>query len=123
MEKNNYSRKQFLQTTGAVAAGTLFASPMLSFAKKVNGAKTKLALVGTGVRGVAMYGRDLLRNYGDYVELVGLCDTNPGRLAYASEYIGAGCPVFTDLEQMLALPLVTDTYICNRFIIVKKINI
>lgn len=61
----------------------------------------KIAVVGMGVRGVAMYGRNLVRNYGDYVELVGICDTNPGRLEYASGYVGAGCPTFTNLDEML----------------------
>ena len=48
-----------------------------------------------------MWGRDLVENYSDYIEFVGLCDINPGRLQYAKEYIGADCPVFTDFEEMM----------------------
>src|SRR5690625_5648671 len=54
-----------------------------------------------GVRGVSMYGRNLVSRYPDHIEMVGICDTNPGRLKYASEYVGAGCPTFTRLDEML----------------------
>ncbi len=96
-------RRKFITSTGAVAAGTLLFNPVNSMAagSSVPQAKKRLALVGTGVRGIGMYGRDLLRNYSDYVEMVGLCDINPGRLRFADEAIGAGCPIFTDLEEMI----------------------
>jgi predicted dehydrogenase len=100
---SNLSRRDFMVTTGKVSAGIL-AGGALASAQGVVGAskKPRFALVGTGVRGVAMYGRDLVRGYGDYLELAGICDSNPGRLAYASEYIGAGCPTFVSLEEMLS---------------------
>ena len=63
--------------------------------------KRKVALVGTGIRGVTMFGRNLLRDYGQYIDMVGLCDINPGRLKFAHEYIGAQCPVFTDLKELI----------------------
>lgn len=107
MSKNNFTRRKFIETTGVALGGSLFASPILSNPssktpkkRKKNG-KMKIALVGTGVRGVAMYGKYLVDNYGDNVEHVGICDTNPGRLDYAYDYIGADCPMFTNLDEML----------------------
>ena len=41
------------------------------------------ALVGTGILGIGMWGRDVVGGYADVVEFVGLCDINPGRLAFA----------------------------------------
>jgi predicted dehydrogenase len=43
----------------------------------------------------------VVRDYAADVELVALCDINPGRLAYAKGYIGSDCPTFTDFGAML----------------------
>ncbi len=96
-------RRKFITSTGAAAAGALLINPVsaMTTSHRSARAKKRLGLVGTGVRGIGMFGRDLLRNYSDYVELVGLCDTNPGRLRVADEAIGAGCPTFTSLEEMV----------------------
>lgn len=96
------NRRKFLASTG-VAAGAIIVNPITGMAASNNpkSKKRRIALVGTGIRGVNMFGRDLLKNYSDYVELVGLCDTNPGRLKYAAGYMGVTCPVFTDLEEMI----------------------
>jgi predicted dehydrogenase len=110
-EKNQIDRRQFLRATGAAAVGgALFSTPLA--AQKPAGLqdaldavagrrKMRVALVGTGVRGAAMYGRQLLRGYGDHIDMVGVCDSNPGRLQYARGYIGTRAPAFTDLRQML----------------------
>ena len=45
------------------------------------GRKTRYALVGTGSRAV-MYIDPIVTRFKDSCELVGICDTNPGRLAY-----------------------------------------
>jgi predicted dehydrogenase len=97
------TRRQFIQTGGAAAmGGVLFANPLFGATTKSAGrARTRVALAGTGVRGIAMYGRNLLRDYGDVVEMVGVCDQNPGRLRYGHQYIGSDCPAFTDVETML----------------------
>jgi len=97
------SRRKFLRTTGAAAVGSAaLGSPLLARAmQQAPAEKKRFALVGTGVRGVSMYGRAMLAQFGDYVDLVGLCDQNPGRVAYAKEYIGTEAPTFTDLSQML----------------------
>ena len=92
-------RRKFLgYTAGASAA--LMLNPYRSWAS-VPGPKTKLALVGTGHRGSAFWGADLLKSFGDTVEFVGLCDHNPGRLEYVQKSMGVRCPVFTNYDQML----------------------
>ncbi len=105
-ENNTFTRKQFIGTAGAALGGSLLTGPVFSktnakSGKKNRNDKMRVAVVGMGVRGVAMYGRDLVRHYADHVEIVGICDTNPGRLEYASEFVGAGCPIFTRLDEML----------------------
>ncbi len=46
-------------------------------------AKKSIALVGTGIRGTIFWGAALNEKFGDLIEFVGLCDINPGRVAYA----------------------------------------
>lgn len=104
MTKNNLklSRREFLSTAGKAAVGAALARPASGLmAGNLAAKKTRLAIVGTGVRACGMFGRDLLRDYSDYVEIVGLCDINPGRVKYAKKYIGAQCSTFTDLDKML----------------------
>lgn len=100
---NHVSRRRFIHTTGAAAlGGTLLANPALAaVARPVRREKMRVALVGTGVRGVALWGRNLLREYGDIVEMVGVCDQNPGRLRVGREHIGVDCPMFVDVDEML----------------------
>jgi predicted dehydrogenase len=98
-------RRKFLASSG-VAAGALLVNPVSGMtapkaSKFSRERKRKLALVGTGIRGVTMFGRDLVRDYGEYIDLVGLVDINPGRLKFADGFIGAGCPINTDLEEMI----------------------
>jgi len=93
-------RREFLATAGA-ASGALMVSPFSILSAKPPKTKTRLALVGTGVRGTSMWGKNLVENYSDHVEFVGLCDINPGRLEYAKNYIGVTCPTFTDFSEMI----------------------
>ena len=96
------NRRKFLANSGALAAGAMILNPASLMAKDTfQKNKKRIALVGTGDRGTSMWGRRVLDNYSDYVEMVGLCDINHGRLEYAKEYIGCSCPVFTNLEQMI----------------------
>ena len=100
---SNQSRRDFIAMSGSFLAGSFFIHPVAQALDLVGSkdGKMKLALVGTGIRGTTMFGRDVLRSYGELVEFVGLSDINPGRLAYAKKFIGANCPVFTDFDQML----------------------
>lgn len=94
-------RRQFLRNsaffTAAMAAGQ--ASALAAWRSAT--AARRIALVGTGVRGTSLWGKNLVDNYGEHVEFVGLCDINPGRLAYGKDYIGADCPTFTDFAEMM----------------------
>lgn len=100
LSKKAISRRDFIKTTSATFAGSMLASPALASAMQTR-RKKKVALVGTGIRGITFWGRFLQDEYGDVVEFVGLSDINPGRLAYAKEYIGADCPTFTNFDEML----------------------
>ena len=96
MEK---SRRSFLKSISLLSAGISF--PLTSFNFGLGKEKLKLALVGTGIRGTSFWGKRLLEEYNEILEFVGLCDNNPGRLAYAKKYIGTECPVFSDFEKMI----------------------
>jgi predicted dehydrogenase len=61
----------------------------------------RVALVGTGHRGAGTWGRELLANCRQWVELVGLADTNSLRLERARTAIGTNAPTFTDAAEML----------------------
>jgi len=101
MEKAFHAnRRQFLATAGAITAGAVFSNPISAVAQSVKG-KMRLAMVGTGVRGTSFWGRNVVKNYANETEFVGLCDLNPGRLEYALEYMGIKCPVFTGFEEMI----------------------
>ncbi len=64
--------------------------------------KHRVAIVGTGHRGTSMWGKELLAGWSDEVEMVGLCDINPLRLARAREAMGAAeAPLYTDFDTML----------------------
>ena len=93
------SRRTFLKSVSMLAAGT--ALPLNSFAFGLGDKKLKITLVGTGIRGNSFWGKRLVDKYSEILEFVGLCDINPGRLAYAKEYIGAKCPTFSDFEKMI----------------------
>jgi predicted dehydrogenase len=64
--------------------------------------KRRVALVGTGHRGAGTWGRELIANCGEWVELVGLSDTNSMRLESARAAIGFDASAFTDCAEMLA---------------------
>jgi len=98
-------RRKFLASTG-LAVGAMMVSPLAGVSGQIEPQKTirgkrRFALVGTGIRGVNMFGRDLMRDYGQYLNMVALVDINPGRLRFADGFIGAGCPIFTNLEEMI----------------------
>ncbi|MCD7932945.1 MAG: Gfo/Idh/MocA family oxidoreductase [Tannerellaceae bacterium] len=100
------NRRNFLTAT-TIAAGSLLVNPNPirsmempeSLSRKAG--KMKVALIGTGSRGVGMWGIDILKNYPDQIEYVGLCDSNEGRLNTAKQMMQVSCPVFKDFEQML----------------------
>ncbi|MFT3679511.1 MAG: Gfo/Idh/MocA family oxidoreductase [Ferruginibacter sp.] len=92
-------RRKFIQYTAASGAA-LMLNPFQTFADSKN-KKTKLALVGTGHRGSGFWGQTLLKNYGKHIEFTGLCDINPGRLAYVKKILDVKCPAFINYDEML----------------------
>lgn len=106
MIMNKISRRHFLAATGAITGAALL-NPLSGVAaetaeaSKVVGKKLRLAIVGTGGRGTSMWGYDLMKSYPDYIEFVGLCDKNEGRVETGKKIIGASCPTYTDFEKMM----------------------
>jgi hypothetical protein len=84
----------------AAASGAAVASLVPGAAQGAS-KRRRYAIVGTGVRGVGMWGRPLVERYSDVLEFVGLCDVNPLRVEAARKAIGASCPSFTSLDAML----------------------
>ena len=64
-------------------------------------AKKRIALVGTGVRGLGMWGKPVIRDYKEFIQFVGLCDINPGRVQTGKEMLGVDCATYTDIDKML----------------------
>jgi predicted dehydrogenase len=94
-------RRDFLITMGAAAGASVINPSALFAAENGAGEKRRIALVGTGIRGISLWGKTLIQRYSDRLKFVGLCDINPGRLAFAKQYIGVDCPTFTDFEEMM----------------------
>jgi predicted dehydrogenase len=100
------SRREFLDTTSRLAAGAAFGGAIdpLGFAGRKlsrSSAKLRLAVVGTGIRFTRAWGTELLKEQGDRVEIVGLCDINPKRMAASKRLVGIDAPTFTDVGEML----------------------
>ena len=95
--RNSRTRRDFVRTTGGALAASVVAGP--SLAAQAAG-KRRYAIVGTGIRGTTMWGRQVAEGYSDVVDFVGLCDTNPKRLEASKGMMGVSCPTFTDFDRM-----------------------
>ncbi len=93
------TRRNFLRAVSLLAAGSMMPLPSSAFG--LGGKKIRVALVGTGVRGINFWGKRLVDTYPDLIDYVGLSDINPGRLAYGKTYMGVDCPVFLDFTTMI----------------------
>lgn len=63
--------------------------------------KKRYALVGTGGRGVYMYAKPIVERYGDWAELVAMCDINPKRLELAGNIIRRKISTYINFDKML----------------------
>lgn len=103
--KSNISRRDFLKTSGVIAGSSLISSNLgASSIEDIpfeSNKKITVALVGTGSRGIFMWGKDLVDSYSNYIEFVGLCDINEGRVETGKRMIGVSCPTYTDFEKMM----------------------
>ncbi|MBC7850786.1 MAG: Gfo/Idh/MocA family oxidoreductase, partial [Chitinophagaceae bacterium] len=73
-------------------------TPMLPV---IPSAKTKIAMVGTGHRGIGMWGTPVIQEYMNTIEFAGLCDINPGRVETAKKMLGLNCATYTDFDKMM----------------------
>ena len=89
------TRRDFVTAATGAAAATLVAGRAGAAVRR------RYAIVGTGVRGVGMWGRPLVERYADVLEFVGLCDVNPLRAEAARKQIGVSCPTFTSLDALI----------------------
>jgi predicted dehydrogenase len=98
MSEQGITRREFVSTATGAAVGTILtaSSPVLRAQ-----AKRRYAIVGTGVRGIGMWGTPIARRYADAVEFVGLSDINPIRLETAKKSMGVSCPTFTSFDEMM----------------------
>jgi predicted dehydrogenase len=101
--KRDLSRREFLTSSAAVFCAAAIGQPGAGPARgrPADPPKSKVALVGTGDRGTSVWGKDLIERYGDILDLVGLCDSNPIRLETGKRLIGTACPTFTDGARMI----------------------
>jgi predicted dehydrogenase len=77
-------------------------------------AKRRIALLGTGHRGLGMWGKELLAECGAWVEVVALYDNNPLRLARAREVLGGSPRTYKDLDALLAADKPDTVIVCTR---------
>ena len=99
-------RRNFLKASGTVAGSMLLSSAFgntLDFAQ-AGVKKKRYALIGCGHRGTGMWLKELVDNgYRDYLDFVGLCDSNPGRLEFAKNIIkDPKCQTYADFDKMLS---------------------
>ncbi|MBI3650727.1 MAG: Gfo/Idh/MocA family oxidoreductase [Acidobacteria bacterium] len=92
------TRRQFIASGAAALTAAAVSSTDAVFAQPK---RLRMALVGTGGRGATAWGADIVANYSDVAEIVGLCDINSKRVRAAKELIKTNAPVFTDFDQMI----------------------
>jgi len=95
-------RRDFLASTAKSIAALTIANSIAYGAGEMQAKKKRLAMVGTSGRGIRMWGKSVIEDYGDLFEFVGLCDINPGRMEFAKKYMDVACPVFADFGKMVA---------------------
>ncbi len=84
-------RREFLMSSAAAVSAPLAAQ----------GRRLRMALVGTGERGIQTWGKPVADDYGDVVEIVGLCDINGLRAKASQGLIGSTAPAYVDFEKMI----------------------
>ncbi len=100
-KQTTFNRRDFVAMSTTAIAGLLLSNTASGMMMGQGVSRKKIALVGTGIRGITFWGRRLVEKYGDILEFVGLSDINPGRLEFGKNYIGADCPTFVDFEEMM----------------------
>lgn len=91
INRRDFIHKGTKLALSATALGLLTHSTQV---KASSGKKLKLVLVGTGIRGITTWGKELVHPYKNHVEMVGLCDINSQRVEFAKRYMEADVPVY-----------------------------
>ena len=94
-------RRNFIQHMGAATIGSLLIPGSVMASLNKSNKPLRVAIVGTGIRGIDMWGIPVVKEFPDHVQFVGLCDTNPGRLAYAKKALNVNCNTYTDFDSMM----------------------
>ena len=97
-DSKQVSRRGFVKAGSGVAVASLMMSKV-SLAS-VSAPRRRYAIVGTGERAIGMWGRPIVQEYSDVLEVVGLCDINPKRAAAARKMMAVDCPTFSNFDQM-----------------------
>ena len=92
---NPASRRQFLQSVSLLAAASAVPLSAFSFPKN---AKLKVALIGTGIRGITFWGRRLQEQYSEILEFVGLSDINKGGWPMPKSILAPNVPLLLILR-------------------------
>lgn len=95
----------------ATPAGAVEALKISEQNKNRESGKKKIAIVGTGSRGSQTWGRDLIKQLNDKVELVGLCDINLTRAEFAKTLIDTQAPVYAAKDFALMLKQTNPDYV------------
>lgn len=104
--RGEITRRRFLQVTAASGAGVVLAGNILAKTTGFLNSKKRYAIVGVGHR-THMWQEGLYRSFHDTCEVVGFCDTNPGRMKFYQEYAkketGKTIPVYDakDFDRMV----------------------
>lgn len=110
-ESNKIDRRKFIDKSLKVAA--LASIPFTSLGAETlkdaietspsKTGKTRIALTGTGIRGTRTWGKNLLAQFPNKLEMVALCDINTKRAKYAQDFIGISAPIYhsNDFEKMI----------------------
>ncbi|MCG8306130.1 MAG: Gfo/Idh/MocA family oxidoreductase [Cytophagales bacterium] len=97
------NRRHFI-TRSAKAVSMASVMPAISFGKNFNRERrVKTVLVGTGSRGISCWGKELIGPYADFVDMVGLCDSNKKRVDVAKAMIGSESKTYhsSEFEKMV----------------------
>jgi predicted dehydrogenase len=84
-ESGDITRRDFIKVAAASGAGVLFSGNVLANTFSSLSSKKRYAIVGVGSR-THMWQSGLYETFQDTSEVVGLCDTNIGRLKFYQDY-------------------------------------
>ncbi len=105
-EHHELSRRRFLKVAAASGAGIVLTNTALGKIYTASSPRKRYAIVGVGHRS-RVWQDGLYTAFPDYCEVVGLCDTNPGRLRFYQDYAkrktGTTVPVYdaNDFDLMI----------------------